>query len=47
MRSRRSTTGGDVVVPPEFVEWRTRVAGEAGRDWVATLPGLVERLCAE
>lgn len=36
-----------IVVPPEFAEWRTRVDGEAGREWVATLPALVDRLCAE
>lgn len=36
-----------IVVPPEFAEWRTRVDGEAGRAWVATLPALVDRLCAE
>lgn len=36
-----------IVVPPRFAEWRARVDGEAGRAWVAALPDLVDRLCAE
>ncbi|WNV87198.1 aminoglycoside phosphotransferase family protein [Umezawaea sp. Da 62-37] len=35
-----------IVVPPEFALWRSRVDGAAGRAWVASLPELVERLCA-
>jgi len=35
-----------ILVPPEFARWRAQVDGEAGRSWVAALPGLVTRLCA-
>jgi streptomycin 6-kinase len=33
-----------ITVPEQFVEWRTRVDGEAGRRWVRSLPVLVDRL---
>ncbi|MFD1152104.1 aminoglycoside phosphotransferase family protein [Saccharothrix hoggarensis] len=33
-------------MPPEFARWRAQVEGEAGREWVAGLPDLVDRLCA-
>ena len=33
-----------ITVPEPFAEWRTRVDGGAGREWVQSLPALVERL---
>ncbi|MDI6102149.1 aminoglycoside phosphotransferase family protein [Actinoplanes sp. NEAU-A12] len=35
-----------IKVPEEFARWRTRVDGEAGREWLRSLPALVERLAA-
>jgi len=33
-----------ITVPEPFAEWRARVDGESGRQWVQSLPSLVERL---
>jgi streptomycin 6-kinase len=35
-----------ITVPAAFAEWRIRMDGEAGREWVRSLPALVERLVA-
>lgn len=32
------------MVPEQFAQWRARVDGESGREWVRSLPALVERL---
>ena len=33
-----------ITVPEQFAEWRIRVSGESGREWVRSLPALLERL---
>jgi streptomycin 6-kinase len=34
-------------VPEPFADWRSQVDGEAGREWVRSLPAHVERLCRQ
>jgi streptomycin 6-kinase len=36
-----------IAVPEQFAEWRIRVDGEPAREWVRSLPALVERLLAQ
>jgi len=36
-----------ITVPQQFADWRAQVDGEAGRQWVRSLPALVEGLLAK
>jgi streptomycin 6-kinase len=33
------------IIPEEFAADRIRISGQAGREWIEGLPGLIERLC--